>query len=56
MISTCQTTSIGIGSKNLQYENTSNNFNFNYKVKSKIKYNVIEALNLNYIYSFLLIY
>lgn len=54
MISTCQTTSIGIGSKNLQSENTSNNFNF--KVKSKIRYNVIEALNLNYIYSFLLIY
>ena len=50
MLSICQTTSTGIGSKNLQSEKISSNFNF--KVKSKIKDIVIEALNLNYIYLF----
>ena len=46
MLSSCQTTSTGIGSKNLQSAKTSSNFNF--KEKSKIKDNAIEVLNLNY--------
>jgi len=46
MFASCQTTSTGIGTQNLQ--STKQSSNFNLKEKSKIKDNAIEALNLSY--------